>query len=171
MRNDEILIGRFRSDDGAEEIVVVFAIQQCGEVNVAILAKNGEGETRRGGAAGNRRWNREDALGPLITADQPIDTVRGEGRINAHAVEFDGVGRRWRAASATCQEQRLFDSFGVKMQRARVGVAIETRGKKLGKRDVIPALLINRDFDGLMIGNVERRKASRWDGENGSRKR
>jgi len=61
-----------------KEVVVVFAIQQGGEVSGAILAKNGKGETRRGGAAGNRRRNREDALGRLVIADQPIDAVRGE---------------------------------------------------------------------------------------------
>jgi len=68
VRNDEILIGRFRGDDGAKEVVVVFAIQQGGEVSGAILAKNGKGETRRGGAAGTGRRNREDALGRLVIA-------------------------------------------------------------------------------------------------------
>jgi len=41
------------------------------------------------------------------------------------------------------------------MKRAGVDVATETCGKKLGKGDVIPAFLSNRDFDRLVIGNAE----------------
>src|SRR5271157_631052 len=165
VRNDEILIGGFGSDGGTKEIVVVFAIQECSEVDAAVLAKNGEGETLRGSATGKRRCCRKDALGRLVIADQPIDAFSGEGRINARAVEFDGVRRRWEPAGATCQEKRLLDSFGVKMQRARVGVAIEARGKKPGKGDAIPAFLSDRDFNGLVIGNAERWDAWPWNGE------
>jgi len=59
VRNDEILIGRFRGDDGAKEVVVVFAIQQGGEVVVrssrrtvkgklagAVLPETGAGTVR-----------------------------------------------------------------------------------------------------------------------------
>jgi len=36
---------------------------------------------------------------------------------------------------------------------------------------VIPTFLSDRNLDGLMIGNAERRKAWRWDRETGSRNR
>ena len=155
MGDEDILLDRIAGDHGAEEIIVVLAVQQRSEIADAIFADDGEGEAGRRGAAGVGSRGGLDALGETIFANEPIDARAGEGRVDAGAVEFDGAG------GCSGDEHGLLDAFSEQAQRARIGVGIEARRIELGERNGIPTFLIYADFDGGVIRHG-RNRSVRW---------
>src|ERR1700676_2796960 len=81
----KLLAGRLGGDDGAEEIVFVFAVEKSGKVRRAVFAEHGEGKTCRRVTARGKSGTLADALGGTIFLDEPIDARAGEGRVETGA--------------------------------------------------------------------------------------
>src|SRR5215468_8305776 len=113
MRHVECLICGIAEDRGAEEVVLVFTIQQRGEIDRAVFANDREGETCPGWPAGIRSTQRENALSEAAFANEPVHARARKRRVDAGAIEFDGIGRRGYAGGAPREEQRLLDSLGI----------------------------------------------------------
>src|SRR6516225_9928525 len=104
MRHQQVLIHRVATEDGTEEVVVILAIQQGGEIGDTIFTNDAEGETRGGGIAGVGERRNLNTLWRTTFADKPVDARAGERRVYAGAIEFDGAG--WVAAGEIAGEQQ-----------------------------------------------------------------
>ena len=151
----EILIDRIGSDDSAKEIVVVLAVEKRGEIGGAVFADDSEWETVGRSAARRQERLDRNALPGLVIANEPIDTLCGEWRVDAGAIEFDGASGRIPESVARRDVHGLFDTFGKEAERTSIEVRIETRRNEVRKRDAIPAFMIDRDFDGVMISDSD----------------
>ena len=69
----ELLVHRLGSDGRAEEVIVIFAVEQRRKIRGALLQHNGEGEALLLGKPGVRRTNGTDTHARTRSANEPVD--------------------------------------------------------------------------------------------------
>ena len=158
----ELLVDRLGRDGCAEEVVVIFAVEQSRKIRGALLQHNGEGKALLLGKSGVYRGNGIDAHTRTRAANEPVDTRAGEWRVDACSVELDAVVGTERTGLVAENQHGLLDAFGVELKSARVGVRIESCGDELSFRDLVPAFALDRNFYGCVP--VQRYGGLAWRG-------
>src|SRR3974390_1564549 len=149
----EALIDGIGSNDSAKEIVVVFAVEKRGEIGGAVFADHSEWEAVGRIAAGRQERLDRNAFTGLVIANEPVDALRGEWRVDPGSIEFNGATRRIPESVGRRDMNGLFHTFGEEAKRTSVKVRVEAGGNEIRKRDAVPAFMIDGDFDGVMIGD------------------
>src|SRR6516225_5006457 len=124
MGHEQVLVHSVATDNGAEEVVVILAIQQGGEIGHTIFTNDAEGETRGCGSAAVGKRRNLNTLWRATFADKPVDARAGERGVHPGAIELDGAGRV-AAGEIAGEKQRLFDTFGEEVERMRIRVRAE----------------------------------------------
>ena len=156
-------------DRVTEEVVVVFAIEQRAEIGGALLEDDGEREAVRLGETVGNRGERVDALADALAFDEPVDARAREGRVDARAVESDGLVGVERAGLRTKNLDGLLDAFGVELDVLHFGIGAETGGDELRFGHLVPALGLDRNLYGSIAVERNGPFARRGTGNEGTR--